>query len=180
MATSAPDATSRPRWLHLLVLAVCGLAAGLLLDVLTGWVSAVGPSSPDGQYSLRGNGALIVPLGGGLVLMTAAWTALVMRWLGHPRPLALGVAAGLLDLALLLLAGVVLDLYVPPLRPASIVLWVLAFALPVLAPIAAAVWLRPRGAAQTDGGLTAVAMVLFPVSLIAGSGLGVPLSQLAA
>ena len=179
MATSAPEATARSRWLSLVVLAVVGLAAGLVLDVLTGWVSAVGPSSPDGQYSLRGNGALIVPLGGVLVLATAAWTALVMRWLRHPRPLALGVAAGLLDLAILLLAGVVLDLYVPPLRPASIVLWVLAFALPVLAPIAA-VWLRPRGGAQTDGGWTAAAMVLFPVSLLAGSGLGVPLSQLAA
>jgi len=163
MATGAPQATSRTRWLRLLVLAVCGVAAGLLLDVLTGWVSAVGPSSPDGQYSLRGNGALIVPLGGALVLVTAAWTALVTRWLGHPRPLAPGVAAGLLDLGVLLLAGVVLDLYVP-----------------VLAPIAAAVRLRPRGAAGTDGGWTAAAMVLFPVSLLAGSGLGVPLSQLAA
>ncbi|TMC03563.1 MAG: hypothetical protein E6J41_26985 [Chloroflexi bacterium] len=160
MATGAPQATSRTRWLRLLVLAVCGVAAGLLLDVLTGWVSAVGPSSPDGQYSLRGNGALIVPLGGALVLVTAAWTALVTRWLGHPRPLAPGVAAGLLDLGVLLLA--------------------LAFALPVLAPIAAAVRLRPRGAAGTDGGWTAAAMVLFPVSLLAGSGLGVPLSQLAA
>lgn len=179
MAASAPGATTRNRWLPLALPAVCGLAAGLLLDVLTAWVSASGPSSADGQYTLRGNGALIVPLGGGLVLVTAAWTALVMRWLGHPRALVLGVAAGAIDLAVVLLAGVVADLYVPALRPAIAVLWILAFALPVALPVAAAVWLRPRDAAQTDPGWTAAAMILSPVSLLAGSALGVPLSQLA-
>jgi hypothetical protein len=179
MATGAPGATTRNRWLSLGVLAVCGLAAGLLLAVLTAWVSAAGPSSPDGRYTLRGNGALIVPLGGWLVLVTAAWTALIMRWLGHARPLALGLAAGLLELALVLLEGLVVDLYVPALRWLEPPLLEVAFALPVAAPVAAAVWLRPRGAAQTDPGWTAAAMVLSPVSLIAGSALGVPLSLIA-
>ena len=40
--------------------------------------------------------------------------------------------------------------------------------------------LERQSVAGTDGGWTAAAMVLFPVSLLAGSGLGVPLSQLAA
>lgn len=183
MATSAPRATARPRWILLAGLAVCGVVAGLVLDLLTAWVSASGPTSPDGQYTLRGNGALIVPLGGGLVLITAAWTAIVMRWLGHPRALALGIGAGLIELALILLAGVVIDIYSPPawrgtLQPVMGVLLAASFVWPVVAPVAGAVWLRPRGAAQTDPGSFAAAMVLAPVSLIAGVALGVPLSQL--
>jgi hypothetical protein len=184
MATSAHRATTRNRWQLLATLVVCGLAAGLLLDLLTAWVSSSGPSSADGQYTLRGNGALIVPLGGGLVLVTAAWTALVMRWLGHPQALAIGVGAGVIELAVALLVGLVVDIYAPaawrgPLGPVMVALWVLAFALPVAAPTAAAVWLRPKGAAQIEPAWTAVAMILSPVSLFAGAALGVPLSQLA-
>lgn len=184
MAASAHGATTRNRWLLLAALGVCGLAAGLLLDLLTAWVSSSGPSSADGQYTLRGNGALIVPVGGGLVLVTAAWTALVMRWLGRPDALAIGAGAGAVELAVVLLAGLVVDVYAPAswrasLGPVMVALSLLAFALPVGAPIAAAVWLRPRGATGTEPGWTAVAMVFWPVSLIAGTALGVPLSQLA-
>lgn len=179
MAASAPGATARSRWLLLAMLVACGLAAGLLLDLLTAWVSSSGPSSADGQYTLRGNGALIVPIGGGLVLVTGAWTGLVMRWLGHPRALAIGAGAAAIELAVVLLGGVVVDIYAPAAwRGALGPLFVLAFALPVAAPVAAGVWLRPRGAAQAEPVWTAAAMVLSPVSLFAGSVLGVQLSQL--
>lgn len=179
MAASAPGATTRSRWLLLAAAVACGLAAGLLLDLLTAWVSSSGPSSADGHYTLRGNGALIVPVGGGLVFVTGAWTALVMRWLGHPRPLAPGAGAAAIELAVVLLGGVVVDIYAPAAwRGALGPLLVLAFALPVAAPVAAAVWLRPRGAAQAEPAWTAAAMVLAPVSLLAGTALGVQLSQL--
>jgi len=174
----------RNRLLLLAAMAIGGLTAGLLLDVLTAWVSAAGPSSADGQYTLRGNGALIVPIGGGLVLVTAAWTALTMRWLGHARALAIGVGAGAFELAVVLMAGLVLDIFAPaawrePLRPVMGALWILTFALPVAAPVAAAIWLRPKVAAQTESGWTVVAMILFPVSLFAGAALSPSLSQLA-
>lgn len=184
MAASAPGASTRSGWPILAVLAVCGLAGGLLLDLLTAWVSSSGPSSADGQYTLRGNGALIVPIGGGLVLLTAAWTALVVHWLGQPRELAIGAVAGAIDLAVVLVAGLVIDIYAPAawrgsLGPVAAALWLLAYALPVVAPVVAAAGLRSRGAARAGAGWMVVAMILAPASLFAGAALGVSLSQLA-
>lgn len=95
--------------------------------------------------------------------MAAAGRAGGRRALGHAHALALGAGAALLDLAVVLLAGVVLDIYAPTAGASRSARWmVLACALPVVAPMAAAVWLRPRGAAQAEPVWTAAAMVLSP------------------
>lgn len=83
--------------------------AGVLLDVATFLVARYGPHA-DG-WSFRGNGALAIPFGLGPAVLTGFWTALVLRYRGFARWLALGFAAGLVGTAFLLFSVIVLVLF---------------------------------------------------------------------
>lgn len=87
---------------------IAALAVGVGLEVLTWLVARYGPEG--GAWSLRGNGALIVPFGLGPALLAGAWTGLVLHARGVERWLALSVGAvlvgvGLIALGMLVLAG---------------------------------------------------------------------------
>jgi hypothetical protein len=84
------------------VVAVIGLVAGVLLGLLTSFLAVSGPSG-DG-WSLRGNGALIVPFGLVPAVLAAGWTAIVAHFRGFPHWLALGAGAGIVGLALVALS----------------------------------------------------------------------------
>lgn len=96
-AASAP-ATGPLRLLTwTLVLALIGGAA---LDGLTVLVADLGPSA-DG-WSLRGNGALVIPFGLGPAVLGGGWTALALHGGRNPLWAVLGATAGLVGAALAL------------------------------------------------------------------------------
>jgi len=76
-----------------------GLVGGLLLGVLTNVVSQYGPSA--NGWSLKGNGALFVPLGIGPAMVCGAWTALVLHSAQRSRWWQTGVGAGLVGASLI-------------------------------------------------------------------------------
>jgi hypothetical protein len=80
------------------VVAGIGLAGGILLGILTYVLAAAGPSGPG--WSLRGNGALIVPFGLGPALLAAGWTAIAGHFRSLPNWMTLGLGAGLVGVAL--------------------------------------------------------------------------------
>src|SRR5438128_6752435 len=86
--------------------ALVGATAGIALWLLTTLLSR---STISGNgWSLGGNGALIVPFGLGPAIVTAGWTAIILRMRAHPRWLQLGLASGLI--ALVLVVGSVVSL----------------------------------------------------------------------
>jgi hypothetical protein len=83
--------------------AAAALASGIALDALSWWLARSGPEASGGvPWSLRGNGAIIVPLGIGPSLLAGTWTALALHARAVRRWVAFGVGAGLLGLALVL------------------------------------------------------------------------------
>ena len=84
---------------------VIGLVAGVALDAVAFLVARYGPQA-DG-WSLRGNGALVVPIGLGPAILAGGWTALAAHYRGYPRWAVLGVAAGLVGTGLVI-AGVLI------------------------------------------------------------------------
>lgn len=111
------------------VTAVVGLIAGGAISLLAFWVARYGPSG--GSWSFKGNGAITVYTAFAPV-MTAGWTALVLHARRHPRWLWLGIAAGLVGLAIALLAAAILPLFgqgadqaLTPILYIALVLWVL-------------------------------------------------------
>ena len=88
---------------RLVWVAVAALATGIALDALTWFLARAGPEASGGApWSLRGNGAIIVPLGIGPALLAGAWTALALRARAVRRWALLGVAAGFIGIALVL------------------------------------------------------------------------------
>ncbi len=67
-----------------------GLVAGVALDAVAFLVARYGPEGD--SWSLRGNGALIVPIGLGPAILAGGWTALASRYRGSPHWLVLGLA----------------------------------------------------------------------------------------
>ncbi len=96
-ATAEGDRIRRGVWV-LGATALGGAIAGVLILLLGDLVSAAGPSG-DG-WSFRGNGALIVPFGVGPAVLAAGWTMLVLHARSHSRWILLGLASGLLELAI--------------------------------------------------------------------------------
>src|SRR5580704_761759 len=80
--------------------AVIGVVAGVFLDVATFLVARYGPEAD--SFSYRGNGALAVPFGLGPAILAGAWVALVLRYRGFARWKEIGLAAGLVNIFLLL------------------------------------------------------------------------------
>jgi hypothetical protein len=79
-----------------------GLVAGVVLEVITFLVARYGPSGGGGDgpaWSLRGNGALIIPFGLGPAVIAGGWTSLVLHYRSRPsgqrsqRPLWQHIAA---------------------------------------------------------------------------------------
>src|SRR6266581_4103688 len=152
------------------LLAVLGLMAGLLLWVLTIVLSR---SSISGNgWALSGNGALIIPFGIGPAVVAGGWTAIVLRMRGHPRWLQLGIASGLVGLALT--AGSLLSLIVfgPAGRDAGataslffgfgLYAWLLA------SVIVAATIRAPDPARHGPPFWSIAAILVLPITLIAG------------
>src|SRR5436190_22148855 len=97
------------RFTRLLVTtAVLALVAGAVISVLAFVVARYGPAG-DG-WSFRGNGALavytLVP-----VLLTAGWTAMVLRARSVSSWLAIGLGAGLVSLLIALLDALLIPLF---------------------------------------------------------------------
>jgi len=83
--------------------AVAALATGIALDALTWLLARSGPEASGGApWSLRGNGAIVVPLGVGPALLAGTWTALALHARAAKGWARLGLAAGLVGIGLVL------------------------------------------------------------------------------
>lgn len=143
---------------------VLGLVGGALLDVLAGLAAQAGPSG-DG-WSLRGNGALVVPFGLGPAVLGGGWTALALHARRRSSWAVAGVAAGLVGVALALAQVAYLALFgqsgsglFGAVSLIALAVWVLA------APAAAA--LGARGGRDRPG-WHLVAAAALPLGLIVG------------
>ncbi len=136
-----------------------GIIAGVLLDVLTVLVARYGLQG--NGWSLRGNGALVVPFGLGPALLTAAWTALVLRAKGRPAWLFGGVAAGLVGALLVAVSAVLPILSGSDAASMAVVFQLASLAWVILAPILAGF---TRGHARSVG-MHAVAGLAFALAL---------------
>ncbi|MBJ7598992.1 MAG: hypothetical protein DLM67_07255 [Candidatus Nephthysia bennettiae] len=96
----------RPAAAGIGAVAVAGLATGVVLGLMTSLLAARGPSGEG--WSLRGNGALIVPFGLAPALVAAGWAAIVAHFRGLPRWPLLGALAGLVGVGLVVLSLVAL------------------------------------------------------------------------
>ena len=150
--------------------ALVGALAGVALWLLTTLLSR---STISGNgWSLAGNGALIVPFGLGPAIVAAGWTAIILRMRGHPRWLQLGVASGLVALALVVGSVLSLVAFGPGHRDAGatgallfgflLYGWLLACSI-------VAVLIRAPDPARKDIPIWSIAaIVLLPATLIAG------------
>jgi hypothetical protein len=115
--------------------AIVGLAAGVLLDVVTFLVARYGPEAD--SWSFHGNGALAVPFGLGPAILAGAWVALVLRYRGFGRWKELGLAAALIDVLVLLVSVLVLALFNSAAMGVSIALTFVILAWMLVAPLLA-------------------------------------------
>ena len=151
-------------------IALLGVIAGVLLWVLTIVLSRSRLSG--NGWALSGNGALIIPFGVGPAVVAGGWAAIILRMRGHPRWLQLGVASGLVGLALT--AGSLLSLIVfgPAGRDAgataSLFFGFLLYAWLLASAIVAAMIRAPDPAQQGPPLWSVAAILLLPVTLIAG------------
>src|SRR2546430_12285829 len=111
MGAPIGDPKRDPRFTGLI--ALLGVIAGVLLLWIVTIVLSNSSLSGNG-WSLSGNSALIIPFGIGPAVVAGGWTAIILRMRGHRRWLPLGIASGLVGLALT--AGGLLPLIV--FRPA--------------------------------------------------------------
>ena len=165
--TSDPQ---RPELRFAARVALVGALAGVALWLLTTLLSR---STISGNgWSLAGNGALIVPFGLGPAIVAAGWTAIILRMRGHPRWLQLGVASGLVALALVVGSVLSLVAFGPGHRDAGatgallfgflLYGWLLACSI-------VAVLIRAPDPARKDIPIWSIAaIVLLPATLIAG------------
>ena len=147
-----------------------GVIAGFLLWVLTIELSRSRLSG--NGWALSGNGALIIPFGLGPAVVAGGWAAIILRMRGHPRWLHLGIGSGLVGLALT--AGSLLSLiaFGPAGRDAgataSLFFGFLLYAWLLASAIVAAMIRAPDPARQGPPFWSIAAILLLPVTLIAG------------
>lgn len=168
--TPAAASQARPALRLLLPALLGGLGVGIVIDLLTALVAS-SDIGGDG-WTLRGNGALVVPFALGTAVLAGGWTALALHAGGDARWPLLGAAAGLVAAVLgasqvLLLALLGGDRAGAPTLVAigAAFLWTLA------APGAAV--LRARDV-RTRPAWHLAAAVLLAVGLLAGLVVGIP------
>ena len=144
-----------------------GLVAGFLLGLLAFVVARYGFQG-DG-WSLRGNGALIVPFGLGPSLLTGGWTALVLHARLHPRWLRLGTAAGVFS-ACLVGANVGLLALGPAAAEVSQALLLANLVLIILAPLVAGFARRRSRVSASSWATHILAAVAYAAGIVGGLG----------
>jgi hypothetical protein len=145
--------------------ALIALVAGAAISVFAFLLARYGPSA-DG-WSFRGNGALaaytLVP-----VVLTAGWTAFVLRGRAVSSWLPLGLAAGLVSLLIALADALLLPLFgtsADATLGAALLIALVAWM--VVAP-ALAIFLPRAGSAFTSVGTNVAAAVVWLVGAVAG------------
>src|SRR3984893_15268765 len=172
MAGSIDDPKRDPTFTGLIALA--GALAGVLLWLLT-FVLTRSRISGDG-WSLSGNGALIIPFGIGPAVVAGGWAAIILRMRGHSRWLQLGIGSGLIGLGLT--AGSLLSLiaFRPRARDgggaASLFFGFLLYGWLLASAIVAATIPAPDPERRGPPLWSVAAILLMPVTLIAGSAPG--------
>lgn len=162
-----------PRFVGLL--AIIGALTGFGLWALTIAVSH-GHLSGAG-WSLSGNGALIVPFGLGPTVVAGGWAGIILRMRGHPRWWLLGLGSVLIGLALVAASLLSLVMFGPRSRDAgsaaslffgfALYGWLLGSA------IVAALIPAPDPDRRGPPFWSIAALLLFPITLIAGCEAGV-------
>src|ERR1700716_2006653 len=172
MAGSIGDPRRDPRFTGLIALA--GALAGVVLGILT---IAVGRWGISGNgWALSGSGALIIPFGIGPAVVAGGWAAIILRMRGHPRWLQLGIGSALVGLALT--AGSLLSLvaFGPRARDAgataSLFFGFLLYGWLLASAIVAATIPAPDPERRGPPFWSMAAIVLLPVTLIAGCSVG--------
>lgn len=152
------------------LIALLGALAGVVL-----WILAIvlSRSQLSGNgWSLSGNRALIIPFGLGPAVVAGGWAAIILRMRGHPRWLQLGIGSGLVGLALT--AGSLLSLiaFGPRARDAgstaSLFFGFLLYGWLLASAIVAAIIPAPDPERRGPPFWSIAAIVLLPVTLIAG------------
>jgi len=157
-------------WRFAAALALFGILAGIVLWLLTSFVSRSHISG--NGWSLSGNGALIVPFGLGPAIVAGGWAAIILRMRSHPRWLQLGGGSGLIGLALV--AGSLLSIIVfgPSNRDAgstaSLFFGFLLYGWLLASAITAAMIPAPDPDRKGPPFWSIAAILLLPVTLIAG------------
>jgi hypothetical protein len=148
------------------VMAGIGLAGGILLGALTYLLATAGPSGPG--WSLRGNGALIVPFGLGPAVLAAGWTAIACHFRALPNWVTLGLGAGLVGVALVAASLVTLAIGGSVGTAISAVLSLLAGVWMFVAPLLAG-FLPAPGKGRSDGlGVHLLAALVLVIAVVAG------------
>src|ERR1700737_3577163 len=166
MAIGDPDRD--PRFAGLI--ALLGVIAGVLLWALPFVVSR--SNIAGNGLALSGNGALVIPFGVGPAVVAGGWAAIILRMRGHPRWPQCGIGSGLVGLALT--AGSLLSLiaFGPAGRDAgataSLFFGFLLYGWLLASAIVAATIRAPDPARQGPPLWSITAILLLPVTLIAG------------
>jgi hypothetical protein len=152
------------------VIALLGVIAGVLLWILT---TVLSRSNISGNgWALSGNGSLIIPFGLGPAVVAGGWAAIILRMRRHPRWLQLGMASGLVGLAIT--AGILLSLiaFGPAGRDAgataALFFGFLLYGWLLVSAIAAAMIRAPDPARHSPPFWSIAAILLLPITLIAG------------
>jgi hypothetical protein len=154
------------------VTVLAGLAGGIAIWALTEWLSRSDVGGPG--WSLRGNGALIVPFAFGPALLSGGWSALVLWHRQHPGWALGGLLAAVGAVALALIGGF-LPIFVlarnpeaPPgfLIALANVLPLLVFLISLFGPLVVAG--TRRSPARAAYGWLTLAALLLPVALLLG------------
>jgi len=168
MAGSISDPERDPGFTGLV--ALLGVIAGILLWILTIVLSRSRLSG--NGWALSGNGALIIPFGIGPAVVAGGWAAIILRMRGHQHWLQLGIGSVLIGLALT--AGSLLSLiaFGPAGRDAgataSLFFGFLLYGWLVASAIVAAMIPAPDPQRRGPPLWSIAAILLLPVTLIAG------------
>ena len=143
-----------------------GLVAGVALDVLTFVLARYGLQGD--SWSLRGNGALIVPFGLGPAVLAGAWAAIVLHYRSSARWLLVGVGTGVIGALFVVASVAALVLVGSAGMPVSNSMTGIILVWMVVAPVLAG-WLRVDGRPSHRALVAHVAAgLLFPVAMVAG------------
>jgi hypothetical protein len=156
------------------LVALAGAIAGIGLWILTFGLSRSNISG--NGWALTGSGALIVPFGLGPAVVAGGWAAIILRMRGHSRWLQLGIGSGLVGLALLAGSFLSLIAFGPGGRDAgataSLFFGFMLYGWLLGSAIVAAMIPAPDPERHGPPLWSVAALLLLPVTLIAGCGAG--------